>query len=57
MIAAPLAWPPHDTPALVQLLILEVSLWANFATHFGALSAAQASLKADQKTYPPLAVE
>jgi hypothetical protein len=27
----------------VQLLILEVSLWANFATHFGAMSSALAA--------------
>ena len=34
---------PHNLQAFVQLLILEVSLWANFATHFGAMSAALAA--------------
>lgn len=34
---------PHSLQAFVQLLILEVSLWANFATHFGAMSAALAA--------------
>ena len=47
MGAAPLAFPPHDTPTFVQLLILEVSLYANFATEFGALAGSQASSKAD----------
>lgn len=35
---------PHSLNAFVQLLILEVSLWANFATHFGAMSAALAAM-------------
>lgn len=34
---------PHNLQMFVQLLILEVSLWANFATHFGAMSAALAA--------------
>lgn len=50
MGAAPFAFPPHDTPTLVQLLILEVSLYANFATEFGALGGSQASSKADAFT-------
>lgn len=45
MVVAPIAWLPHSATALIQLTILEVSLWANFATHLGALSAAQASGK------------
>ncbi len=55
MVAVWFAWPPHDTASLIQLLILEVSLWANFATHFGALSAAQASSKQDSRPDIPLA--
>lgn len=47
MLLAPLAFFPRDTTSLIQLLILEVSLYANFATEFGALSGAQASMKAD----------
>jgi len=35
----PKAW-GHSIPALI---IQEVSLWANFATHFGAMSAALAA--------------
>ncbi len=35
---------------LAALLIMEVSLYANFATEFGSLSASQASLKADHVT-------
>lgn len=34
---------------LAALLIMEVSLYANFATEFGSLSAAQSSLKGDTK--------
>jgi hypothetical protein len=34
---------PHSLSGFVQLLILEVSLWANFATHFGAMSSALAA--------------
>lgn len=34
---------PHTADKLVQLLILEVSLWANFATHFSGMSAALAA--------------
>lgn len=34
---------PHHTNDFVQLLILEVSLWANFATHFSGMSAALAA--------------
>jgi hypothetical protein len=45
----------QNYPALV---IEEISLWANFATHLGALSAAQASSKADTpRQPPPLAVD
>jgi hypothetical protein len=33
---------------MAALLIMEVSLYANFSTEFGALAAAQASLKADK---------
>lgn len=38
---------------IAALLIMEVSLYANFATEFGALAAAQASLKADGQAPPP----
>lgn len=36
---------PHTNADIVALVILEVSLYANFATEFGALSASQASVK------------
>lgn len=55
MVAAPAAFWPTSIPALIQLLILEVSLYANWATEFGALAASQASLKADRQD-PPVAV-
>ncbi len=55
MLVAPLAFMPHDMQSLMQLLILEVSLYANWSTEFGALAASQASLKADSKE-PPIAV-
>jgi hypothetical protein len=48
MVAAPAAFWPHNLQELIQLLILEVSLYANFATEFGALSGSQASEKADR---------
>lgn len=41
VIRAILAW---RLPALTQYLILLVSLWANFATHFGAMSGALAAM-------------
>lgn len=41
----PQAW-GHSTSALI---IQEVSLWANFATHFGAMSAALAARQQENK--------
>lgn len=34
---------PHNVDEFTQLLILEVSLWANFATHFSGMSSALAA--------------
>ncbi len=44
--------------ALAALIIQEISLYANWATELGALSAAQASSKQDRNSRPdiPLAV-
>ncbi len=42
---------------LPALIIQEVSLYANWSTEIGALTAAQASLKADRGQHPPLAVD
>jgi hypothetical protein len=50
ILASVICFFPHDVDALIQLLILEVSLYANVVTHYGALSSAQASLKADKAT-------
>lgn len=41
----PMAW-GHSVPALI---IQEVSLWANFATHFGAMSAALAAKSSNKE--------
>lgn len=54
MVLSPLVFPPTELSSFVQLLILEVSLYANFATEFGALTAAQASMKADRAAQPVL---
>lgn len=51
VVAAVYFW-PHTTNDLIQLLILQVSLYANVVTHYGALSGAQASLKADKPLLP-----
>ena len=40
---------PHNIQTFTSLLILEVSLWANFATHFGAMSAALAAMNTSQR--------
>lgn len=50
IIAAAIALWPSNRTQFVQLLILEVSLWANFATHFGAMSAALAASNTSQDT-------
>ncbi len=54
MIVAVIYFFPHSADDFIQLLILEVSLYANVITHYGALSAAQASLKADKPLVPPI---
>lgn len=51
MVAIPFLDTFRGAQNLGALLIMEVSLWANFATHFGALSAAQASMKGDRTTF------
>jgi len=57
IVVTPVVFWPHSTTSLVQLLILEVSLYANFATEYGALSASQASGKSDVPPTIPLAVD
>jgi hypothetical protein len=39
---------PELRHPLLSLLIMEASLWANFATHFGAMSAALAAMNTSQ---------
>lgn len=51
IIGALIALWPHNRTQMVPLLILEVSLWANFATHFGAMSAALAASNTSQDTH------
>ena len=46
-LTAAIFW-PHSLAQLAQLLILEISLWANVATHFGAMSAALAAKQTGQ---------
>lgn len=43
-----IAFWPHTLVATIQLLIFEVSLWANFATHFGAMSSAIAAQQGER---------
>jgi hypothetical protein len=50
MPASAVAFFPHTAATWLQLLIFEVSLWANFATHLGAMSAA---LAAKASSAPP----
>lgn len=38
-----------QTDKFVQYLILDISLWANFATHFGAMSGALAAMNTSEK--------
>ena len=52
MIAVPFV--PVLRHPILSLLIMEASLWANFATHFGAMSAA---LAAKASTAPPSRAE
>lgn len=47
MFFTPVLFPPKNKQDLVQMLILLVSLYANFATEYGSVAAAQASLKSD----------
>jgi len=49
MLFTPFAFWPIEGNEFIQILILEVSLYANWATEIGALAAAQASLKADRR--------
>jgi hypothetical protein len=37
----------HDSTILAALLIMEVSLYANFATEFGAVSSSQAAVNTE----------
>lgn len=48
MVATPFLPAFQGLSNVAALLIMEVSLYANFATEFGSLSAAQASLKGDK---------
>lgn len=49
----PVLW-GHTLPALV---VQEISLWANFATHFGAMSAALAAQQTTQIPTDTLVIE
>lgn len=50
MLGVPLI--PDFRRNILSLLIMEASLWANFATHFGAMSSALAAKSSADKTEP-----
>lgn len=50
MVVVVFIFPAHDPYSAGQLFIIEISLYNNFATEFGALAGSQASSKADEIT-------
>lgn len=52
IILVPVWYHPFDGPSWLALGIMEVSLWSNFATHFGAVSSAIAARAARQTPDP-----
>lgn len=49
MVVVPCLGAFHGAAQLPALLIMEVSLYANFATEFGAIDAARASVQTSEK--------